>query len=57
MGNQCKYHFFSSAGGGGGKGLNSSGLRGSTPSPTCSQGDSDSKLLYTRASQLYAITR
>lgn len=38
-------HFFASSGLGLGRGLSSSGLLGFVPSPTCSQGDSDSKFL------------
>jgi hypothetical protein len=42
----CSIYFFSSlAAGGGGATLNSSGRFGLVPSPTCSHGESDSKLL------------
>src|SRR6266498_6073725 len=38
-------YFLTSGFAGGGRGLSSSGLWGFVPSPTCSHGDSDSKLL------------
>jgi hypothetical protein len=43
----CMYviYFFSSFGGGGAATLNSSGRLGLVPSPTCSHGERDSKLL------------
>ena len=40
------YFFCSSGLGGGGRGLSESGRFGSTPSPTCSQGESASKFLW-----------
>jgi hypothetical protein len=53
----CIYFFSSLAASGGGATLNSSGRFGLVPSPTCSHGESDSKLLGPASAQSWRSER